>query len=670
MPQTRPQPRRPRALAALCAVIALTAGLSACDIPGVGSGEATTEIVQTHPGGVLTTMALGPVETWDPQRISARTDAAFAGRVFARTLTAYQHGSDDQSQVTLTGDLAVDTGAADRTLRVWTFTIRDGVKWQDGSPLTCADVKYGISRSFATETITGGPNYAYAYLDVPKSPEGESIYRGPYAEGAEADAGQRAFDRAVSCDGAELTIRLSEEVADFPGMVSTLGFSAYKESEDRGAASRYAVFSAGPYTLAAPWNPDRGGTFVRNPHWTSASDPVRLALPDEIVYREGMEPQLVAQRIMADDTGSEAAVALDTAPPVIQDQIAAAAAVRERAVNPVNGIVDYLVPNFRSPVMADAQVRAAFALATDRSVYLEALGGPTAAEPSISILSHGLRAALPEPVEDVVPTGTVSPEDPGTTGVPSGETTAQAPSAGATEDAAAPTSQDPATPGTSTEGATNATSGTDNGADGSTDAATDPTDTPDAAAERAAALLAEAAERLQLSTPVPVRVAYRSSPTMDDALTALRTGWEEAGFEVELAPITEAYFTSISAPDAAESVDVFWSNWASDWNSASTVLPPLFDAELNISDGGSGRNYGYFEDADVDAAMRSAMLIADDDDRDQAWLAIDATLRSRGAYIALAERKSMHVAGPSIINLTDHAALGGVPDLAVIGVEK
>lgn len=109
-------------------------------------------------------MALGPVETWDPQRISARTDAAFAGRVFARTLTAYQHGSDDQSQVTLTGDLAVDTGAADRTLRVWTFTIRDGVKWQDGSPLTCADVKYGISRSFATETITGGPNYAYSTL--------------------------------------------------------------------------------------------------------------------------------------------------------------------------------------------------------------------------------------------------------------------------------------------------------------------------------------------------------------------------------------------------------------------------------------------------------------------------------------------------------------------------
>lgn len=635
MPENR-RPRRPRAWAALCAAFALAAGLSGCDVPGDGGEAATTEIVDTHPGGLLTTMALGPVETWDPQRIASRNDAAFAGRVFARTLTAYQHGPDDESQATLTGDLAVDTGAADKTLRVWTFTIRDGVKWQDGSPLTCADVKYGISRSFATDTITGGPNYAYAYLDIPKTPEGDSAYRGPYAEDDGAAAGQRAFDRAVACDGSDLTIRLSEPVADFPGMVSTLGFAAYKESQDRGAASRYAVFSAGPYTLSAPWNPDRGGTFVRNPHWTENSDPIRLALPDEIVYREGLEPQEIAQRIMADEDGAETAVALDTAPPVIQQQIEAAAAVRERSVNAVNGIVDYLVPNLRSPVMGDAQVRSAFALATDRGAYLEALGGPTTAEPSTSILSHGLRAVLPGPVQYPDPTGTATPETPTST---SAETV--------------PSTQTP-------DSGTGTPTGSDAGE--SIAAGSD--------AERAAALLAEAAARLELSTPVPVRVAYRSSPTMDDALRALEVGWEEAGFEIDLRPIDAAYFTSISSAEAASQYDVFWSNWASDWNSASTVLPPLFDSRLNITEVGSGRNYGYFQDENVDTAMRAALVIADDDDRDQAWLDIDTTLRSRGAYIALAERKSMYVAGSSIINLTSHPALGGVLDLAVLGVEK
>ena len=40
-------------------------------------------------GGTLHALALGPVVTWDPQRIASRDDMAFAGRVFARTLTAY-----------------------------------------------------------------------------------------------------------------------------------------------------------------------------------------------------------------------------------------------------------------------------------------------------------------------------------------------------------------------------------------------------------------------------------------------------------------------------------------------------------------------------------------------------------------------------------------------------
>ena len=45
-------------------------------------------------GGTLHAIALGPVVTWDPQRIGSRDDIAFAGRVFARTLTAYAPNTD------------------------------------------------------------------------------------------------------------------------------------------------------------------------------------------------------------------------------------------------------------------------------------------------------------------------------------------------------------------------------------------------------------------------------------------------------------------------------------------------------------------------------------------------------------------------------------------------
>jgi peptide/nickel transport system substrate-binding protein len=617
--------RRPSLRAGFAAGAAALLGLTlaACQVPPVGGTEGTDTEVPSDavPGGTLTTLSLGPVQTWDPQRIASRSDAAFAGRVFARTLTAYQHGPDGPSQVTLTGDLATDTGASDQTLRVWTFTIREGIKWQDGSDLVCEDVKYGISRGFAVDEVTGGANYALAYLDIPKTPEGESLYRGPFVEGEEAQAGRDAFDQAVVCEGDQLTIRLSEPVADFPGMASTLGFAAYKESVEHGSSGTYTVFSAGPYTLSGAWVPERGGTFVRNPHWSGRSDPIRLALPDEITVREGLEPQEAAQLIMADGRDAEASVSFDTAPPALQQQIASAEQLRERSVNSPNGIVDYLVPNFQSPVMADPRIRAAFALATDRTAYVTALGGPTSAEPTTSILAHGVRLALdnPDQTADPTGTGTTEPEEPAdgeATGTPTGE-----------------------------------------GAEG-----------PQSDRERAAEILTEAAAAAGIETPVPVRVSYRSSPTMDTAMRALEAGWTRAGFAVELQPIAEDYFATISAAERAEETDVFWSNWAADWSSASTVLPPLFDSRLNITEAGSGRNYGYFADSNIDDAMSAALAIADNEDREQAWFDIDTTLRSRGAYVALVERKSMFVAGSSVTGLTTHPALAGAVDLSVVGV--
>ena len=41
--------------------------------------------------------------------------------------------------------------------RRWSFTLREGVTWQDGSPVTCEDVRYGVSRSFARAVRHRGP---------------------------------------------------------------------------------------------------------------------------------------------------------------------------------------------------------------------------------------------------------------------------------------------------------------------------------------------------------------------------------------------------------------------------------------------------------------------------------------------------------------------------------
>jgi peptide/nickel transport system substrate-binding protein len=86
-------------------------------------------------------------------------------------------------------------------------------------------------------------------------------------------------------------------------------------------------------------------------------------------------------------------VSLTSAPPAIQQQVMASEALRERSVNPLTGLVDYVVPNVTSTVFAKPQARLALAAATDRTAYVTALGGTTAAAPALSLIPAALPAA-------------------------------------------------------------------------------------------------------------------------------------------------------------------------------------------------------------------------------------------------------------------------------------
>ncbi|MEV6689566.1 ABC transporter substrate-binding protein, partial [Streptomyces sp. NPDC051130] len=44
----------------------------------------------------------------------------------------------------------VPRSVADAT-RVWAFTLKEGVKYEDGSPVKAQDIKYNVERSFAPD---------------------------------------------------------------------------------------------------------------------------------------------------------------------------------------------------------------------------------------------------------------------------------------------------------------------------------------------------------------------------------------------------------------------------------------------------------------------------------------------------------------------------------------
>jgi len=344
-------------------------------------------------GATLSILRLGPIAAWDPQRLAVGADMAFAGRVFERTLTAWAPATHVDTLPELSPDLATDTGTPSAGGTVWRFTLRPDAFWQDGKPVTCADVKYGISRTFATTQITGGSANALAMLDVPHNTDGSSTYDGPYLK-----TGQAAFDKAVTCSGLTMTFTLAGPVPDFNQVVALSAFGPVRADKDRGAKSATEIFSNGPYMLKTAWTPGTGATFVRNSHWVAATDPIRTARPLQIVYQEGVTVEAAISTIMASAAAGPTtisdpfALAGDSAPPVLQHNIMSTPAIKALSTNPRAPFVDYLLPNFSRPAMANLKVRQALAVGTNREAYVTALGGDTAAEATHAMINKSLPA--------------------------------------------------------------------------------------------------------------------------------------------------------------------------------------------------------------------------------------------------------------------------------------
>ncbi len=564
---------------ALGAAVALAAG--ACSTGGTTATSTSSGAAAAGAkGGTLYMVNLGPQEHWDPQRIYIGADIEFASRTFIRGLTMYTAGKDAK----IVPDLATDTGTMSDGGKTWKFTLKDGVKWEDGQDIKCEDVKYGLSRTFAQDVITGGPNYIITFLDVPSDADGSSSYKGPYTK-----VGQALFDKAVTCEGKTITIRMKTPWTDFN--VATAGLTAYapfRADKDKGADSDYAIFSDGPYKLEGTFDKDKGGKFVRNTNWDASTDTVRMAYPDVIQYDLGVQGDTIYERLIADSGNDQMMVTEGSAPPA-KLPLLADPKVAARTANPGAPYVDYLQPNFKSAVFSNQKAREAFALATNKTAYITAWGGSQVMIPTNAMCNKDLPC-----YKDFNPLGL--------------------------KDA------------------------------GDVDAAK-------------AALTASG-----LPMPVNITVVYRSRPSSDKAFAAMKETWDKAGFNVTLEPLTQKYYATIQGP-AYATKDAFWAGWGADWPSGSTVLPALLDGRVNISAGGSGQDYGYFNDADVNAAIDKAYAIADATAREKAWGDIDEMIAKKVGTIPLVNQKFTFTYGSQVKNFEVNPLMGCYVDLARISVK-
>ena len=258
--------------------------LTACG----GSGDAASG--EGSKGGTLYILTEAEqILHLDPQRNYTGEDLAFASAYLNRTLTQYTLSKDNAEASELVADAATDTGTASNEGKTWEFTLKDGMKWEDGKDVTCEDFKYGISRTFATDVITDGPAFAMSMLDV-------TDYKGPYAGDA---AGQASYDKAVVCEGNKITFNLSRTAFDFNYAVTLSAFAAVRQDVDTAELYDDTVLSNGPYKIESYVKKDKL-VLVRNENWDPATDTFRGAFPDRIEYIFAQPAALITERLMAD----------------------------------------------------------------------------------------------------------------------------------------------------------------------------------------------------------------------------------------------------------------------------------------------------------------------------------------------------------------------------------
>jgi len=372
--------------AAALGVLAVATGLTGCRpsddsaavdqsaVAGLDTGTTGVRQPSSTRGGTLRLVS-GTVDSLDPAR-SYSPGGWNVMRLYTRQLVAYapKPGAEGSRVVP---DLAIAPGRTTDGGRTWTYTLRPGIRWEDGSPLTSTDVKYGIERLFASHVITGGPTWAVQLLDDRASP-----YDGPYK-----DRAKRGLKSILTPNPRTVVFKLVKPFADWDDVLALPAASPVRPQADTAAAYGRKPLSLGPYRVAGVAK-DGTVTFERNSRWSRKLDPVRTALPDRVLLTPNVLPAERDRRVLAGQ--ADADVTGSGLQPEAAARVLADPALAGRVDDPVTGTVRFVAMPASVPPFADVHCRRAVQYALDKAAVKDALGGTYAASLATTLWPRGL----------------------------------------------------------------------------------------------------------------------------------------------------------------------------------------------------------------------------------------------------------------------------------------
>ncbi len=355
---------------ARAAVVAASAmlTLSACSGGGAASSSGELDFTDTPArGGTMYMLQNADFSYLDPVR-------GFDGgvnnfyRLVYRTLTTPAPGnSEDPSAVV--PDLATDLGTPSEDGLSWTFTLKEGVRFEDGTPITSADVKFGVSRAWDPELGIGSP-YARQVIDAPEG------YEGPYRSGP--------LETIETPDERTIVFHLKEPFPEFGAVVAQNTFVPFPEGTGAGDEFINDIIASGPYELES-YQPGSSIKLVRNEEWDPDTDDVREAYPDAWEFVIGLDPATIDERLLAGQGSDVNAIATGAIQPATLARIQTPE-LQGRTVEFPNVCTTYMGLNTTKEPFDDVRVRQAINLAVDRAAVQNATGGTQLAEIATTIL--------------------------------------------------------------------------------------------------------------------------------------------------------------------------------------------------------------------------------------------------------------------------------------------
>ena len=255
----------------------------------------------------------------------------------------------------------------------YTVTLKDGLKWSDGSPLTAADFEYSWKRAAATETAA---DYSYMFNGIAGYPD-------ELAVSASEDGKTLTFTLAAPCAYMEDLMAFPTFYPVHRATVEAADYDAEGKLANPGSWANEAGFVSSGAFMLTDWQHNVSMTYTKNPYYWNA---------------ENVKVETLQFMLSADDTAIYAAYQagdLDFIDTVPTDQIASL-----NGIDPEFHIIDnlgtyYVNFNVKSAlfdgktVEQAAAMRKAFSKLIDREYIIETVG-QTGQEPAVAFIPSGM----------------------------------------------------------------------------------------------------------------------------------------------------------------------------------------------------------------------------------------------------------------------------------------